>query len=107
MKCSNCGHDRSWHLSVNECLFPESHCDCTGFEGTFSHDFLALFYFTMIGSILCLTGIVNMLFAFSEAHNLPVKLALASVTIVLGVFFLTYMNYRSQKTARILALDAK
>ncbi|MEM3852100.1 MAG: hypothetical protein QXP70_03775 [Methanomassiliicoccales archaeon] len=103
IKCYKCGHDRAWHISASECIFPDEKCSCTGYEGTSGIDALSLFYFSLIGGIVIFTGSINLIFSFGEIHFVPVKIALSIFTIGVGTFIITYMNYRGQKIARELA----
>ncbi len=106
MKCGKCGHSRSWHLNSAECMYPASRCDCRGLGSVIGLDLTALLFFTGIGLMITATGILSFLRASVNGDYDGGQVFMASVSICLGVFLLTYMNIKAQRLARKRVLES-
>jgi hypothetical protein len=106
MKCSKCGHSRTWHLSSKECLYPASGCECKSFGSVVGFDLLALSFFTGTGVLIFITGALAILRVYLSGVIEDGEVFMGIVSMGLGLFLLTYMNIRSQRLARQRVLES-
>ncbi|MBX8635777.1 MAG: hypothetical protein KIS30_06290 [Thermoplasmata archaeon] len=71
------------------------------------YDITAMIYFTGIGLLLSIIGVVNMVLALMETGRIGFSAVMGAFTLALGLFFLIYMNYRTQRIARKAILDSE
>ncbi len=106
MKCGNCGHQKVWHLSGRECMYPGFSCGCQGMISVAGYDALSLAYFTGIGGLLSVNGILNIFLGFFRGAEGSVQWLIGIFSLCFGIFFISYLNLRGQRIARQKALES-
>ncbi len=107
MKCSKCGHTKAWHISSSECIYPSPKCDCSGFGSVVGFDVMSLLFFTGIGMLMISSGLIALVGLYLSGTADAGPVFMGTLSVVLGLFFGVYMNYRTQKAARLKVLDSK
>jgi vacuolar-type H+-ATPase subunit I/STV1 len=66
-----------------------------------------MIYFTGIGVLLSTIGAANMALALMGTSGIGFSVIMGAFTLSLGLFFLIYMNYRTQRIARQAVLESR
>ena len=106
MKCGNCGHSRTWHLSNTECLYPEKPCDCKCFGPVVGFDWTSLLFFTGTGLLISFTGVMTLMNVYTNSTLAEGRIFMGTVSLALGLFFMTYMNVRTQRLTRQKTMES-